>query len=116
MDDHLEHVARVTQHLRDDPRLTGAAYTIEQRIVDDAGDSSTYHMVIADGAVTVHEGPAAAPDLTIEQDATTARLLRSGDLSTQTAFLTGRLTIDGDIEELLANGSLLAELLSELSA
>lgn len=116
MDDFSAHAAKATGRLRDDPRLAEVGFTIEQRIVDDAGNTSIYHVVIADGKVAVNEGPAQAPDLRIEQDDATALLLRSGELSTQTAFLTGRLTIEGDIQLLLEHGSVLAELFGELGA
>ena len=100
------------EHLQGDERLAGVSFTIEQRILDGSDLEACYHLVLADRSAQVHDGPAVDADVTIEQDATTARALRSGELHAQNAFLTGRLTITGDVRKLIEHGSLLGDLLS----
>ena len=94
-----------------DTRLADIDLVIEQRIVDADALVSNYHVCIANGEVDVIDGPAEAPDVTISQDLVTAQALQRGDVHAQTAFLTGRLNIDGDIHKLLDHGDLLADLL-----
>ena len=94
-----------------DSRLADIDLVIEQRIVDADALVSNYHVCIADGEVDVVDGPANAPDITIRPDLLTAQALQRGDVHAQTAFLTGRLNIDGDIHKLLDHSDLLADLL-----
>ena len=94
-----------------DARLADIDLVIEQRIIDADALVSNYHVCIANGEVDVIDGPAPSPDVTISQDLATAQALQRGDVHAQTAFLTGRLNIDGDIHKLLDHGNLLADLL-----
>lgn len=113
--DHADAARNALERLDGDDRLAGINLTIEQIIaaegVGGTTPEETYHVQIANGSVTVVDGPAVAPDLTISQNTETAAALRSGSVHAQTAFLTGRLTIDGDVDKLLEYGELLANLL-----
>lgn len=91
---------------------TDVALTIEQVISDHGDIVGHYHLKIADGAARVFPGTPDEPDVTIRQDAETAQALRDGTLHAQGAFLTGRLSVDGDINKLLEHSGLLSELLS----
>lgn len=86
-------------------------FTLEQQITDGDQLVGHYHLRIADGAVDVVPGAAPHADVTLRQDTTTARALQDGTIHAQGAFLTGRLSIDGDINTLLENGPLLSQLL-----
>ena len=55
-------------------------------------------------------------DIVISQDVETAAALRAGTTHAQTAYLTGRLTIDGDVDKLLHYGPALQAIVSALSA
>jgi len=70
---------------------SGTACTIQFNI------STPAHVVIKDGACTVVEGSAAASDLavTMEDDDLVAML--KGELNGMTAFMTGKLQVDGDL-------------------
>jgi len=85
---------------------------LEQRITSDGETVDQYHVRIADGVVQVEDGPATDPDVILRQDAGTAEALQDGRLHAQQAFLTGRLSIEGDIDRLLEHGPLLAQLLA----
>ena len=55
-----------------------------------------YHVIKA-GTVEVHDGVAAAPDVTVRiSDDNLLRLLR-GDLNAMTAFMTGKLKVQGNM-------------------
>jgi hypothetical protein len=88
-----------------------AHLVLEQNIIDGNTVVETWHIQIANGTAQVIDGPADNPDVTMRQDRSTALALQSGELHTQQAFLTGRLTIDGDIPKLLEHGDLLQNLL-----
>ncbi len=103
---------------RIDPALVpdDVSFTLEQQITDGDQLVGHYHFTIADGTVAVIHGAAQAADVTLRQDATTARSLQDGTIHAQGAFLTGRLSIDGDINTLLENGPLLSRLLDSMAS
>ena len=86
--------------------------TLEQIITEDGEVISNYHLVLTPGSATVNAGPASSPDITIKQDAATAVAIRNGTLHAQGAFLTGRLSVDGEIDKLIQHSALLSSLLS----
>jgi len=94
----------------------GLSVVLEQQVLDADEVVERFHVIVDGGEITVAEGPATNPDLVIRQDRDTAESIRSGTGHAQTAFLTGRLTIDGDIDKLLAIGPALADLLSAVSS
>lgn len=105
------HTAEVVSKLVGDDIPSDVRLVIEQQVVDvDDNMIENFHVYIADGRVDVIDGPAENADVTIRQDAETARGLQSGTIHAQRAFLTGRLSIDGDIDQLLAHGTLLSTL------
>lgn len=95
---------------------TDVEFVLEQQVTENGEIVDQYHVVIANGAVNVVPGPAPSPDVVLKQDAATARSLRDGTLHAQNAFLTGRLSIDGDINSLLEHGPLIAQLLPGLGS
>lgn len=72
---------------------------VEQRIT--GPEPVVWHLDIADGAVTVHEGGAEAPTVSLSSTAPVAAAIHAGRLSPQRAFLDGDLRIGGDIDALL---------------
>jgi putative sterol carrier protein len=60
-------------------------------------DGGAWSATIADGACIVEVGEHAAPSLTITTSSANWRRIVTGDLDPQTAFMTGRLRIKGDM-------------------
>jgi len=89
---------------------------IEQRITDGAVTKECFHVSLDSGVMTVTDGPATNADIVISQDEETARGIRAGNTHAQTAFLTGRLTIDGDVDALLQNAAVLQQLLGAIAS
>lgn len=89
---------------------------LEQQVLSGDEIIDHYHVVVANGSVSVEPGPADNADVILRQSADTAQALRDGSLHAQAAFLTGRLSIDGDVNRLLEHGPLLAQLLSSSGA
>lgn len=59
--------------------------------------STPMYTEIADGKCSVHEGEASDPDVTIKMDDDDLVALLTGELNGMTAFMTGKLQVDGDI-------------------
>ncbi len=55
-----------------------------------------YHLVLGPDGDRAHPGAADAPDVTFRLDRDTARQISEGALSSEEAFITGRLDLDGD--------------------
>ncbi len=64
-------------------------------------DGATYHVVIAEGRCVLHEGAAAAPDLTLTMAADDWIAMVTGKLDGQTAFISGKLRHSGDMSLLM---------------
>ena len=99
-----------------DSRLDDVELVIEQRVVEDDVTLANYHVVLGGGSATVFDGPAARPDIVIQQDPATALALQRGELHAHSAFLTGRLTVDGDVRKLLDHGDVLIGLAGRSNA
>ena len=75
----------------------------------DGGDEQvTYALVLDHGDNHVLAGVHPAPDLTLTTDRRTAAAIASHTESAQTAFMSGRLRLGGDVRMLIANQDLLA--------
>jgi putative sterol carrier protein len=66
---------------------------------DEAG---TYYLDVTNGEVTVHDGPAPAPDVTIEAPSEVWKAISTGDMNGAVAFMTGKFKAAGDITLLMA--------------
>lgn len=112
LDSYAQHTAGAIAALDTSQLDPTAAITIEQIIVNDGEVVGHYHLTFESGSASVVSGSAASPDITIRQDAETAQGLRDGSIHAQGAFLTGRLSVDGDIDKLVEYGPLLSSLLA----
>ena len=56
------------------------------------------HHVLKDGEVTIHEGPAEEPDLVVRVDDEDLRKLFYGEMNPLTAFMSGRIKVEGDMQ------------------
>lgn len=59
--------------------------------------STPMHVVIRNGACAVHDGEAAAPDVNISMEDDDFVALMKGELNGMTAFMTGKLQLEGDL-------------------
>jgi len=76
---------------------------------DDADDHTVvYALVLDHGDNHVVAGTQPAPDITLRTDRRTAAAIASHAESAQTAFMSGRLRLGGDVRVLIANQDLLA--------
>jgi putative sterol carrier protein len=59
--------------------------------------NGSWHLVLDQGRASVHPGAAAAPNVTVGMEATDFFSLVEGKLSGQSAFLMGKLRVQGDM-------------------
>lgn len=93
--------------LRD--RSRGVHLVLQQTVTEGDG-STTWHVVFADGEVSMHAGPAERAEVAFTCDRATAEAVRNGDEDAATAFLSGRLRMEGTVTALLEHASLFSEL------
>jgi putative sterol carrier protein len=82
-----------TLETRVDPAKTAGLTSTYLFEIEGAG---TWKVDVADGKVAVSEGPGDA-DVTIRTSEETFRAVASGELNPTTAYMTGKLKIDGDM-------------------
>jgi len=76
-------------------KAAGVNATIQYDITGDQGGS--WHAVIKDGKCTVATGAASAPTLTVTMSSQDWLDMTSGKLQGQTAFMSGKLKLKGDM-------------------
>lgn len=79
----------------DPTKIGGMNATYQFAITGDGGGE--WYVKIADGAANVCQGTTESPSITITTSAEDWLKIVSGQLSGQTAFLTGKLKIKGDM-------------------
>ena len=91
-------------------RSRGVHLVLQQSVLDD-GEVLVWHLTFDDGSVSLTPGPAeTAPDVAFECDRATADAVRDGTESAQSAFIQGRLRIEGSAGALLHHTGLFDEL------
>ena len=69
-----------------------------------------YFMKAADGSAELALGELDAADVTIGQTYETATSIFKGDLNTQTAFMTGKLKVAGNLAKLMMNQNAITQM------
>ena len=104
----LDHVASNHQGL--DALVGSVQLVIQQEVSEGPDGDALWHVDIGGGKVRVLPGRATAPDVTFRQDYETAVSIGNGELSAQTAFMKGRLTVSGDVTKLMDHQETFASL------
>jgi putative sterol carrier protein len=80
----------------------GAADLGVQFVTDDGPDGEVAYFLKASGGTSnMAIGTLDEPDVTVKQSYDTAKAIASGDLNTQTAFMTGKLKVSGNLAKLM---------------
>ncbi|GGE26509.1 sterol-binding domain-containing protein [Primorskyibacter flagellatus] len=92
--------------------VINAAVAALQAKMDGGFDGTAKFVIEGEGAIMidgngVHAGDEEA-DVTLTADAETFQEILSGDLNPTSAFMTGKLSVDGDMGKAMALGSVLA--------
>lgn len=108
-----DHAAQALRSIDANTISSDLQLTIEQRILDGDEIVDRYSVTLANGQASIARDDVDA-DIVISQDAATAQAIQAGETHAQTAYLTGRLTIDGDVDKLLAHGPALQSIVSAM--
>jgi putative sterol carrier protein len=81
----------------------GVSLVVQQTVTDGPDGDASWHVVVDDGTVRVHPGPAERADVTFRQSYATAGAIARGEMSAQTAFMIGELRVGGDVELLMTH-------------
>jgi putative sterol carrier protein len=85
-----------------------------QNVIATSDGQRRYWMKIADGHVDMGAGDAEQPDATIEQDYATAAALARSELNPVSAFMTGKIRVNGSMMLLMQLQPALTELAREM--
>lgn len=88
-------VAQLDARYAESPGSSPEPVTVQYVVATDDGERS-YHLVMGPDRDRAILGHAESPDVTFSMNEETARAISGGELSTEEAFITGRLDIDGD--------------------
>ena len=108
-----EWTAELQQRLNEDQAFRQAAASAKatiQNVINADGGPKRYWMRIEAGSVEMGAGDAEGPDATIEQDYDTAVALAKSELNAVTAFMTGKIRINGSMMLLMQLQGALSEL------
>ena len=76
-------------------------------LFDLTGDGGgQWHATIADGALDYGEGDVDSPSATLSMDADDFAAMAKGDLNAMTAFMSGKIKVDGDLNAVMKFQSL----------
>jgi putative sterol carrier protein len=95
-------------------RAAGTTDATIQNVIATSDGQKRYWIRIADGQVELRPGDAETPDATIEQDYETAGKLARSELNPVTAFMTGKIRINGSMMLLMQLQGALTELAREM--
>lgn len=91
----------------------GSNVTI-QNVISAPDGAKRYWMRFDEGSVELRSGDAESPEATIEQDYDTAVALAKSELNPVTAFMTGKIRINGSMMLLMQLQPALSELAKEM--
>ena len=81
--------------------VANAALKLQFNISDAPGGEISYFLAAADGVAEVSLGQVDAPDVTVGESYETAIGISKGDLNVQTAFMSGKLKVEGNLAKLM---------------
>lgn len=81
--------------------VANAALKLQFNISDAPGGEVSYYLAAADGEAEVALGTLEDADVTVGQSYETATAISKGDLNTQTAFMSGKLKVEGNLAKLM---------------
>ena len=95
-------------------KAAGSAKVTIQNVIQAADGPKRYWMRFDEGTVSMGAGEAEAAEATIEQDYDTAVALARSELNPVTAFMTGKIRINGSMMLLMQLQGALSELAKEM--
>jgi hypothetical protein len=107
----LEAAQRAIDARASRPGAAAGVDIVVQHVVGGGVDGDvTYHVRLADDGVSIREGEAPDPTVVFSEDYATAAAISRGELSAQSAFITGRIKVHGDLPRLVEQSRAFGEI------
>jgi hypothetical protein len=107
----LEAAQRAMDASVSSPAAEAGADIVVQHVVTGGADGDvTYHIRVGGDGVAVHLGEAPEPTVVFTEDYGTAAAISRGELSAQSAFITGRIKVHGDLPRLVEQSSAFSDI------
>lgn len=108
-----EWASAVSAALDNDPgfksSVANAELTLQFNISGADDGDKAYYLHADNGSAELAMGEAKDPDVTVGQTYETAVAIAKGDLNTQTAFMTGKLKVTGNLAKLMMHQGAIAQ-------
>ena len=89
--------------------IGAADLKIEFETQDGPEGDVNYYLATSGGNATLAIGDVESPDVTVKQSYDTAAAISKGELNTQTAFMTGKLKVSGNLAKLMMHQNAVAQ-------
>lgn len=89
--------------------MGSAELAIQFRTTDAPEGDVDYYMTTSQGTANLQMGTLEDPDVTIVQNYETATAISRGELNTQTAFMTGKIKVSGNLAKLMMHQRAITE-------
>lgn len=89
--------------------MGSAELAIQFRTTDAPEGDIDYYMTTSQGTANLSMGTLEDPDVTIVQNYETATAISQGELNTQTAFMTGKIKVSGNLAKLMMHQRAITE-------
>lgn len=86
-----------------------ADLTIQFKTTDAPQGEIDYYLTTSGDQANLEMGEADSPDVTVAQNYETASAISKGDLNTQTAFMTGKIKVSGNLAKLMMHQKAITE-------
>jgi putative sterol carrier protein len=100
-----EVTAALGQHQGFKNAIGSAELGIQFEVSDGPEGDSAYYLKSSGGNSTMAVGTLENPDVTVRQTYDTATAISKGELNTQTAFMTGKVKVSGNLAKLMMHQS-----------
>ena len=88
---------------------------IQFNVLDSPSGDTGYHLMITPQAITIALGVREDLDITISQNYETAAAIMKGDLNVQSAFITGKIKVSGNLAKLMVHRNGIEQWLAAVS-
>ncbi len=100
-----EVTAALSQHQGFKNAIGSAELGIQFEVSDGPEGDAEYYLKSSGGSSTMAVGTLENPDVTVRQTYDTATAISKGELNTQTAFMTGKVKVSGNLAKLMMHQS-----------
>lgn len=114
-----EHFSAAKEALNSDAgfqnSITGVSLSVQFDVTGTPRGDVSYYLAIADGTVDTANGPLEGADVTVASDYETSKDISKGELNVQTAFMSGKIKVGGNMAKIMMHQAVLNDYARVLS-